>query len=261
MLAVRNGRYGHKHNDDLFENLNFSVEETEILGILGPNGVGKTTLLRCILSLLKWRSGYTVIDGVPVTSKNKNALWGKIGYVPQSSSTKFSYSVMDMVLMGRSSHLKIYNTPSTKDYDIALQSLDQVGISHLRNKRCNEISGGESQLVLIARALAVQPKVLILDEPESHLDFRNQLLVLNILDKIVREQNLSCIINTHYPEHALRLADKTLILGKNKKHLFGGSKEIITTENLQEYFGVKVKILSAIDEGIMLDAIVPISCN
>jgi iron complex transport system ATP-binding protein len=259
MLTVSDGRYGYKRGDDLFENLNFSVDKNEILGILGPNGVGKTTLLRCILSLLQWKSGCTLIDGIPVTGKNKNAVWGKIGYVPQNSSTKFSYSVMDMVLMGRSSHLRIYNTPSAKDYEIATQSLEQVGIFHLRNKRCNEISGGESQLVLIARALAVQPRVIILDEPESHLDFRNQLLVLSILDKIVHEQNLCCVINTHYPEHAMRLADKTLILGKDKKHLFGMSEEVITVENLQEFFGVEVKILPFENRGVNLSAIVPIS--
>lgn len=259
MISVSNGRFGYGKNVDLFDNISFTVETNEVMGILGPNGVGKTTLLRCILSLLKWREGHTSIDGEVVTGKKQNTVWDKIGYVPQSSGTKFSYSVMDMVLMGRTSHMKIYSTPSHNDYDIAYRCLEQVGVTHLRNKRCNEISGGESQLVLIARALAVQPRVIILDEPESHLDFRNQLLVINILERIVREQDLCCIINTHYPEHALRLADKTLMLGRNKKHLFGLSREVITVDNMQEFFGVNVKIIPYKDNQVNLDMIVPVS--
>ncbi len=166
-----------------------------------------------------------------------------------------------MVLLGRSSHLKVYATPSKKDYDISMHALEQVGIAHLCGKKCNEISGGEYQLVLIARALAAQPQLLILDEPESHLDFRNQILVLSMLEKVVREGKLSCIINTHYPEHAMRLADNALLLGCGRKYLFGPAKDIITTENLSDFFGVKVKMLPFEYRGRTLSSIIPLEAT
>lgn len=243
-LIVENGSYGYTIDNLLYADINFSVDEGEILAILGPNGVGKTTLLRCITSLLKWHSGRTIIDGIPpMVDKKSRTIWEKVSYVPQSSYAKFPYTIIDMVLLGRSSHLKVYATPSKKDYDISMHALEELGIAHLSGKKCNEISGGEYQLVLIARALAAQPQLLILDEPESHLDFRNQILVLSMLEKVVRERKISCIINTHYPEHAMRLADNALLLGPGRKYLFGPAKEIISTENLSEFFGVKVKML------------------
>lgn len=257
-LSVEHGKYGYSFDNLLYEDINFSVNEGEILAVLGPNGVGKTTLLRCITSLLKWHSGRTIIDDVPMNGKNSNRIWEKVSYVPQSSYAKFSYSVIDMVLLGRSSHLKVYSTPSKKDYDISMRAMEQVGIAHLGGKKCNEISGGEYQLVLIARALAAQPQLLILDEPESHLDFRNQILVLSMLEKVVRDSKLSCIINTHYPEHAMRLADKALLLGRGRKYLFGRAKDIITTENLSDFFGVKVKMLPFEYGGRTLSSIIPL---
>lgn len=257
-LVVESGRYGYAINNLLYDDINFFVNEGEILTILGPNGVGKTTLLRCITSLLQWHSGRTVVDGVPMVGKNQNMIWKKVSYVPQSGYAKFAYTVIDMVLLGRSSFLKVYATPSKKDYEIAMHALEQVGIAHLYAKKCTEISGGEYQLVLIARALAAQPQLLILDEPESHLDFRNQMLVLSMLEKVVREGKLSCIINTHYPEHAMRLGDYALLLGRGRKYLFGPAKKIITTENLSEYFGVKVKMLPFDHDGRTLCSIIPL---
>lgn len=257
-LAVEHGRYGYSAENLLYDDISFSVNKGETLTILGPNGVGKTTLLRCITSLLPWHDGCTIIDDVPITGKNQNLIWKRISYVPQSSYARFAYMVIDMVLLGRSSYLKIYATPSKKDYEIAMDALAQVGIAHLHGKKCTEISGGEYQLVLIARALAAQPQLLILDEPESHLDFRNQMLVLSMLEKVVREGGLSCIINTHYPEHAMRLGDSALLLGRGRKYMFGTAQNIITTENLSDFFGVKVKMLPFEYMGKPLCSIIPL---
>lgn len=260
-LTVEHGQFGYTTDNLLFHNLNFTVNEGEILAVLGPNGVGKTTLLRCITLLLKWHDGQTVINGVPMIGLNRKKIWEQVSYVPQSSFSRFAYTVIDMVLLGRSSHLKIYSTPSKKDHEIAMQALEQVGIPHLHGKKCNEISGGEYQLVLIARALAAEPHLLILDEPESHLDLRNQILVLSMLEKVVRDGKLSCIINTHYPEHAVRLADNALLLGKNRKYLFGRTKDLITTENISEYFGVNVKIIPFDHRGKNFSAIIPLELS
>lgn len=257
-LEVKHGKFGYTVDNILYDDINFSINKGEILTILGPNGVGKTTLLKCITSLLNWNDGQTIINDVPITNKNNNILWEIVGYVPQSSYIKFNYSVIDMVLLGRTSYLKVYATPSKKDYEIAMDALNQVGIANLYNKKCTEISGGEYQLVLIARALAAQPQLLILDEPESHLDFRNQMLVLSILEKVVRESGLSCIINTHYPEHAMRLGDYALLLGRKGKYLFGSVEDVITTENLNDFFGVKVKILPFEYNGKLFSSIIPL---
>jgi iron complex transport system ATP-binding protein len=260
-LEVVDGQYYYTKEKILFRDLNFIVNEGKILAVLGPNGVGKTTLLKCITSLLKWKSGRTIINGQACTPKSEKSMWRKMGYVPQNSNLKFSYLVKDMVLMGRAAHIGIFATPSKKDWQIALSAMDRVGIIHLKDKHCFEISGGERQLVLIARALAAEPQILILDEPESHLDFRNQLLILSILEKVVREENLSCILNTHYPDHALRIADKTLILGAGAKYLFGDTKDVVTEETLKHYFRVSVKIIPYNNEQNMLRTIIPLSVN
>jgi iron complex transport system ATP-binding protein len=260
-LEVAGGQFYYTKENILFRDLNFAINEGKILAVLGPNGVGKTTLLKCITSLLKWKDGRTIIDGQAYTPKNEKNMWKKMGYVPQNSNLKFSYSVMDMVLMGRAAHIGIFATPSKRDRNTALSAMDRVGITHLIGKHCFEISGGERQLVLIARALAAEPQVLILDEPESHLDFRNQLLILSILEKVVREENLTCIINTHYPDHALRIADKTLMLGTETKYLFGDTRDVITEETLKKYFKVNVKIIPYNNENNTLKTIVPLSVN
>lgn len=145
--------------------------------------------------------------------------------------------------------------PSKIDKGIVDQAIDEVGISSIRDKSCMQLSGGQLQLVFIARALASEPKVLVLDEPESHLDFRNQFMIINLIRKLVRERGLSCIINTHYPEHALRLSDTTLLLGQNS-YLFGRTKEIITEKRVAEYFGINAKILPVSYKGEEIKAFV-----
>ncbi|MDO0824748.1 ABC transporter ATP-binding protein [Desulfosporosinus nitroreducens] len=164
--------------------------------------------------------------------------------------------------MGRARHIGLFSVPSGKDKKIADEAIDEVGISSIRDKLCNHLSGGQLQLVFIARALASEPKVLVLDEPESHLDFRNQFMILNLIRRLVKERCLACIINTHYPEHALRLSDTTLLLGK-KSYLFGRTREIITEKRIEEYFGISAKILPVPYKGeeikafVVLDTCVP----
>ena len=260
-LEVCNGRFGYAEQQIIHEDISFSVEKGELLTVLGPNGVGKTTLLRCITGLLAWTSGKTLIDGKPLSQFSNNSLWKRIGYVPQSSFSKFTYPVLDMVLLGRASHLSLYETPKKRDYEIAFHALERMGIAHIYKKSCDQISGGEYQLVLIARALAAEPELLILDEPESHLDFRNQMLVLGTLEKVVREENLSCIINTHYPEHAIRLGDISLMLGNGLPYLFGKSSDVITADNLSSYFGVQVKMISVTWENKTYCSIIPLRLN
>ncbi len=258
-LEVKNGEFAYENGKILFDKVCFAVEKGEILTILGPNGVGKTTLLKCTTSLLRWKKGITLIDHRPLEELKTSDVWKKIGYVPQNRGTVFSYTVLDMVLLGRAPYLSLLAMPGKRDVKIARDALETVGAAYLEEKRCSEISGGEMQMVLIARALASEPQTLILDEPESHLDFKNQLLILEVLQKIAREKEISCIINTHFPTHALQISDKTLMLGKDRRHVFGPTSKVITEDNLKKYFDVNVKIVPFDNEGTIMKTVVPLA--
>lgn len=242
IFEVKEASFGYKKGPDILKNLSLSVNDGEILSILGSNGVGKTTLLKCTLGFLPWRTGCTYIDGKPWHEWKNQEIWKKIGYVPQAKRSAFSYTTEEMVLLGRNAHLGILAQPTKKDYRFAQECLDMVGMSRLRGKLCNEISGGELQMVLIARALATDPELLILDEPESNLDFKNQLIVINTIHRLCRERGISSIVNTHYPEHALAISDKALVLNRDGSNVFGKADEVITEENLCKAFDVDVRI-------------------
>lgn len=237
-LEVVNGGFAYPSGKVLFENICFCLEDRSILTVLGRNGVGKTTMLKCIMGILRWRKGTLKINGEDVGNAVRSQ---GIAYVPQVHSITFSYTVRDIVTMGRTRYMGMLSIPSTHDYARADEALEMVGLQELRNRTCSQLSGGQLQLVFIARALAADPEILILDEPENHLDFHNQFFVLELLQKLVKEKGMSSIINTHYPEHALLLADKTLMLGP-EGHSFGNTKEVLTEENIRKYFGVNALI-------------------
>jgi iron complex transport system ATP-binding protein len=220
----------------------FFVEPGQILAVLGPNGVGKTTLLKCMMGLIKWDSGSSLLDGIPVPQIHYREFWKKIAYVPQAKNSVFSYSVEEMVVMGRSAHIGSFRQPSASDYAFAREAMDEVGITHLKDRPCGEISGGELQMVLIARALSSRPSILVLDEPESNLDFKNQLVILDTIENLAREKNISCVFNTHYPAHALKIATHALVLTRDKYSLFGPAREVINEENMRRAFEVNVHI-------------------
>lgn len=204
------------------------------MSILGSNGVGKTTLLKSTLGFLKWRTGCTYIDGKPLAEWKNQEVWKRIGYVPQAKRSAFSYTTEEMVLLGRNAHLGILSQPTKEDARYTEECLDVVGMSRLKGKLCSEISGGELQMVLIARALATKPELLILDEPESNLDFKNQLIVINTIRKLCTEHGISSIVNTHYPEHALAISDTAMILNRDGSNQFGKINEVITEDNFSE---------------------------
>lgn len=258
-IEIRDGSFGYKKGRVLFDNISFSLEKGEILTILGPNGVGKTTLLKCITGIYNWKDGETYIDNISIKEYKQVDIWKKIGYVPQIHSLIFAYSVLDMVVMGRAPYLKRFSSPKIEDKEMALSVLGEMKIDYLANKSCGEISGGELQLVMIARALVADPSVLILDEPEAHLDLSKQMLILNTIERLAKDKGISCIINTHYPQHALSISDKTIMLGENKKHIYGDTADIIIEENLKEYFDLDVKILEHREDNLIGKMVFPYS--
>lgn len=239
-LEIKNASFSYDSKVDIIKNINFSLNQGEILSILGPNGVGKTTFIKNLIGLLDWHKGGTFIDNENIKSiKN---IWQIISYVPQAKLSVFSFEVLEMVVLGINSHLKSFQNPGKKDYQKAEFLLNELGIIKLKNKLYNQISGGEQQMVLIARALINEPKVLILDEPESNLDFKNQLIILNTISNLSRNRQITVIFNTHYPEHALEISDYSLILFRNTNYIFGKSNDVVNEQSLNEAFGVKVAI-------------------
>ena len=241
MLTVEQGSFSYKKDPIIFENVNFDLSSGEILAILGPNGAGKTTMLRCITGMLNWKKGSSKLDGENICYISERKLWQRMAYVPQAKSASSAYTAFETVLLGRSSHLGAFSTPKQEDVDKAREAMEALGILHLAEKKCAAISGGELQMVLIARALASEPEILILDEPESNLDFKNQLIVLDTISHLA-QKGMACIFNTHYPEHALQRSHKALLLSKGGEYRFGNTADVVTEANIQKAFGVRAVI-------------------
>lgn len=208
--------------------------------MLGQNGIGKTTFLNCLTGILKWQSGQVSINGKIINGISKVK---DVAYVPQAHGIKFPYSALDMVCMGRTKHMDFFATPSKIDKKFAMECLEIMGIANLTNQKCSQMSGGQLQLVYIARAMASEPKLIILDEPEAHLDFKNQDMIIKIIKKLVTGKKISCIMNTHSPVHALQVSDYTLLLGKKGMYEYGKTSNVLTEENINRFFDVNTKIV------------------
>lgn len=257
-LTVKNGTFSyHRGDEPIFRDVNFSVDSGEILAILGPNGAGKTTLLRCITGMLKWNSGGSLLDGEPIAAMGPGKLWSRMAYVPQAKGASSAYTAFETVLLGRSGRLGPFATPGKADIQKAEEVMELLGISNLRDKHCSAISGGELQMVLIARALAAEPKVLILDEPESNLDFKNQLVVLDAMSRLAAD-GMACIFNTHYPAHALQRSSKALILSKGGAYEFGPTASVVNEASIRRAFGVDAVIGSIETPTSILQNVIPL---
>lgn len=256
-LTVENGCFSYIKGQPVLQNMNFSAKSGELLAILGPNGAGKTTLLRCMMGFLPWESGRSTLDGEDMSKMSPKKLWQKIAYVPQAKGTSSGLLVSDMILLGCTNRMGVFATPGAKEKQQVENIASQLSISYLLNKKCNEISGGELQMVLIARALAAKPEILILDEPESNLDFKNQLIVLDTMSKLAAE-GMCCIFNTHYPTHALMRATKSLIVQKNGNAFFGETPKIVTEKNIEHAFGVETVIGEVETSGNQYKSILPL---
>ncbi len=242
-LEVKNGSFGYGKKI-LFDNVNFTISENEILTILGPNGAGKTTLLKCIMGFLRWKSGVTFLNDKKINAYKDNEFWKKTSYVPQAKHGVFSYRVIDAVIMGLNANQSFFSTPKQEDYDKAESTLRTLGVSKLIDKYCNDLSGGELQMVIMARALVSKPELLILDEPESNLDMKNQLRIIDAIEMAKEEFETSCLINTHFPNHALKISDNTLMMGYNNKKLYGKTLDMVTEGSIREFFDVNSKVVS-----------------
>ncbi len=242
LLEVRNitFRYG---NRNVLENVSVDIASGEGLCLLGPNGVGKTTLFKSILGFLNVYSGGVYIDGEPINRWSNKQIAHAIAYVPQAHTPPFAFSVLDVVIMGRNAHLNTFSTPSKKDRHLAIEALEMLDVGFLRKRLYTEISGGERQMVLIARAIAQKPAFIVMDEPTANLDFGNQVRVLKQINQL-RQSGLGIVISTHDPDHAFAFATKVALLTNEHGLLIGAPDNIITEENMRNAYGVEVVVMS-----------------
>lgn len=239
-----------------FKDVNFFVEDGEVLSILGPNGCGKTTLLKCLNNLIKPDKGSIVIDNRDISHLPRPEIARAIGYVPQLHQPAFPFSVLDTVLVGRTPHLRLLESPKARDIKIAEESLDTMGIYNLKDKPYTQLSGGERQLVIFARVLAQQPSLLLLDEPTSHLDFGNQIRVLRIVERLAGT-GLPIIMTSHFPDHAFLVSSKVALMKQGEFIALGIPDSVITEDNLEKVYNIKVKVVN-VDTGVNRKVCVPL---
>jgi iron complex transport system ATP-binding protein len=222
--------------------VSFELGAGEVMCVLGPNGGGKTTLFRTVLGLLEKHSGSIRLEGRSIESLSRTEVAKRIGYVPQGHSAYFGYAVRDFVLMGRTAHLGIFSSPTTRDHDVAGRVLASLGIAHLAERPVTEVSGGERQLALVARALAQEPRLLVLDEPTASLDFGNQVRVLERIAALART-GIAILFASHDPDHAFLCAQRALLLAEGRVLESGAPRDVIRPDTLHRMYGVTVEVL------------------
>jgi iron complex transport system ATP-binding protein len=253
ILEVLDLHFGFEKNKVL-KGVNFSMGAGEAFCIFGPNGCGKSTMLECILGLNKPSNGRIVIDGEDTKYLKIRDLAQKVAFVPQKSMHTFGFTVFQMVLMGRTAGTGMFSSPDKKDEQIALDSLQRVGMLGFKDRIFNSLSGGESQLVRLARALAQQAKLIIVDEPTSHLDFRHELNVVKYMVGLVRDEGISLLMSTHFPNHALFLENhgvkaRVAMMEDGVFCEMGKASDVLNEENMARIFKVKTKVYQNIEKG------------
>ena len=222
----------------------FQAKGGEVTAILGPNGSGKTTIFQCILGIWKFQEGQIRLSGEPVNQLKRAEIAKRVSSVPQEHDPPFAYSCLDIVLMGRTAHVGVFSSPSHKDTALAGEAMRTLGIDHLAQRPYTQMSGGERQMVLIARCLAQDAPAMLLDEPTAHLDFRNQITILKKVKQLVGQRGLVALMNLHDPNMALLFSDHVLLLKDGTIVAQGKPHEVITRESLLEVYGLEVEFVA-----------------
>ncbi len=227
----------------VLDQVNFTAQDNQLLSILGPNGVGKTTLFRCILGLLNGYKGQILLNGINIKGLGIEEMAKLIAYIPQFHYPSFNFSVFDMVLMGTSVQISAISSPGIKQKKLVDAALKRLGIYHLKNRGYTKISGGERQLVLLARALVQEAKILVMDEPTSNLDFGNQVRVLTEIKSLAKE-GYTVIQSTHNPDQTFLFSDRVMAMKDGKVLAWGTPGEIFTADLIYDLYGVEVEMES-----------------
>jgi iron complex transport system ATP-binding protein len=240
-IAVKGVSFGYTKKIVL-RDINLDIASGEIVTLLGPNGCGKSTLIKLMLGLHHPGEGSICLDGIDISRLDSKTIARKIAYVPQIHRSSFPYAVIDIVLMGRIPHKTFFFRYSKEDMNIAYNAMERLSISHLAERPYTELSGGERQLAVVARAIAQGARTLIMDEPATGLDYGNQLRLLDQIIKFSRE-GYTFIKSTHSPEHALWVADRAIMIKNGAIVADGKCDEVISTGSLRHLYNAEVSVL------------------
>ena len=240
LLAAKNLAIGYGHAP-IVQHINLACQPGTVTCLLGPNGVGKTTLFKTLLGLLPALAGDVMIGDARISAITRQEIARRIAYVPQAHTTEFAYSALDLVVMGRTAYLDAFGSPKPNDYEAAMAALDLLGIASLAHRDVTRISGGQRQLVFIARALAQQSKIVVMDEPTASLDLGNRIRVLDTVSALA-EKDLAIVLSTHEPEQAFAIAHAVAVLGAGNHFVTGPVNEVLTSTELSNLYGVQVEV-------------------
>ncbi|BBO91303.1 ABC transporter ATP-binding protein [Desulfosarcina ovata] len=239
MLCIE-GLCFHYNKTAILENIGIDLHRGQMLSIVGPNGTGKTTLLKCIAGIATPRSGKILIDGVDMSRMSRMDHAKRIGYVPQSSPGKFPITVFDAVLMGRRPYMTW--RPSEKDLEAVANVLKSLNLENIALRDFDQLSGGQKQKVLLARAVAQETDYLLMDEPTSNLDLKHQMEVLEMVSGMVKKSGVAAMLAMHDLNLAARFSDRIVMLNKGRIFCSGRPRQVMTAQNIRSIYGVEATI-------------------
>ena len=246
------------------EDISFSLDRGQIFCLFGPNGCGKTTLIDCIMGFNRNQKGNIILDSCDFSSYSPSESATLVSYVPQSHEKTFPFLVKEIVLMGRTPHLKSFSSPGKADRIKVNEALESLGIGHLAERNYTTLSGGETRLVMLARALAQDAPLILMDEPVSQLDMDHELKLLEIMKELVTRRNKSVIFSSHTPNHAFYFENRNIdvqVALMNEKHFYskGTPESVLTEENIQKIYNIRTRIISSREKGKAVKYMVPVS--
>lgn len=256
ILSVKDLSFSYG-SEPALSDISLEVDRGEVLCVMGPNGSGKSTLIDCVMGLHPGYGGSVSLDGSSIRGFSRREIARRVAYVPQNHTVTFPYTVREVVMMGRTAYLSAFGTPSEGGEELCERAMRRVGILDLADKPYNSISGGELRLVILARALCQDTQFILMDEPTAHLDYRNELVFLEIVSELCLEDGISILIATHSPDQAFYFEShgvpvSAMFLKKGAAAASGAPSEIITASLLEDVYGVKAKILESGGEKTIL---------
>lgn len=257
MIEIRNLSFSYKKDlPKVLDDINFTMNEGHLIAVLGPNGAGKSTLFKCILGFMKNYDGEIYLNGKDIRSLNRKEMAKIVAYIPQSETPVYNYTVLESIMMGTTGMLSPLQSPGKEQENIAKEAMRYLDIEYLEQRGINEISGGERQLALLARAMAQKAKILIMDEPTANLDYGNQQHVMNHVKKMA-QNGYTILLSTHNPEHALQYASHVLAIKDHHVLADGDAQTTLNEELIEKIYGLKVSIIEVEVDGKMVRSCIP----
>lgn len=246
MLLEINEVSGGYGSGDIVKGVSCQADHGDVLCLVGPNGCGKTTLFRLMLGSIPVSAGSIRIDGHDTKDLSPRELANLIAYIPQYHTPIFAYTVLDVVIMGRASHFSSFETPKPADREAAFAALEKVNALHLANQKYTSLSGGQRQLILIARAICQSAKVFVMDEPAANLDYANHQLLIEVVADLAR-RGYCIVMSTHSPEHPFSVGSRVLLMKSGRVAGFGQPKQVITSESLRAVYDIDMDVITVCD--------------